>query len=152
MFTPGLRACAYKSASGRGNWPNKDPLGEFGFETLRNPAADEPPDAFQPEAEDLNSYQFTDPYGFVMNSPIDLVDTDGRNIFTRGWNKVTNWFKGNHNVNTGNLIHGNNWTCEISAGSSGARPDQIGVKVTIGWPGPLNPPKKGPELPAPPRQ
>lgn len=30
MFTPGSRACAYKTASGRGNWPNRDPLEEQG--------------------------------------------------------------------------------------------------------------------------
>jgi len=29
--TPGSRGCAYKTASGRGNWPNRDPLGERGF-------------------------------------------------------------------------------------------------------------------------
>ena len=26
MFTPGSRVCAYKTASGRGEWPNRDPL------------------------------------------------------------------------------------------------------------------------------
>ncbi len=35
MFTLGSRACAYKTASGRRQWPNRDPLGEFGFEMLR---------------------------------------------------------------------------------------------------------------------
>ena len=34
MFTPGSRACAYKTASGRHEWPNRDPIGELGFETL----------------------------------------------------------------------------------------------------------------------
>jgi hypothetical protein len=34
MFTPGLRACAYKSASGLGKWPNRDPIGEAGFELV----------------------------------------------------------------------------------------------------------------------
>ena len=34
MFTPGSRACAYKTASGLGKWPNRDPLDEPGFETL----------------------------------------------------------------------------------------------------------------------
>jgi len=28
MFTPGSRACAYKTASGLGKWPNRDPLEE----------------------------------------------------------------------------------------------------------------------------
>ena len=27
---PGSRTCAYKTASGRGNWPNRDPIGEKG--------------------------------------------------------------------------------------------------------------------------
>ena len=38
--TPGLRACAYKSASGRGKWPNHDPMGEPGFEVLRSGRVD----------------------------------------------------------------------------------------------------------------
>ena len=28
MFTPGSRACGYKTASGLGKWPNRDPLGD----------------------------------------------------------------------------------------------------------------------------
>jgi len=34
MFTPGSRACAYKTASGRGEWPNRDPIGERGGANL----------------------------------------------------------------------------------------------------------------------
>jgi hypothetical protein len=34
IITPGSRACAYKTVSGRHEWPNRDPLGEPGFETL----------------------------------------------------------------------------------------------------------------------
>ncbi len=34
MFMPGSRGCAYKTVSGRHEWPNRDPLGEPGFETL----------------------------------------------------------------------------------------------------------------------
>jgi hypothetical protein len=30
-----LRACRYKTAPGRSNWPNRDQLGERGFELLR---------------------------------------------------------------------------------------------------------------------
>jgi hypothetical protein len=30
MFTPGSRACGYKTASGLGKWPNRDPLQEKG--------------------------------------------------------------------------------------------------------------------------
>jgi hypothetical protein len=36
MFTPGSRACGYKTVSGRHEWPNRDPIGEPGFEVLRN--------------------------------------------------------------------------------------------------------------------
>jgi hypothetical protein len=40
MFTPGSRACAYKTASGRHEWVNRDPLGELGginlFRFVRN--------------------------------------------------------------------------------------------------------------------
>jgi len=51
MFTPGSRACGYRTASGRGKWPNRDPLGELGG---------------------LNLYGFTD------NNPLNRVDIDGR--------------------------------------------------------------------------
>ncbi|MFN3706615.1 MAG: hypothetical protein ACK4WM_11560, partial [Thermoflexales bacterium] len=61
MFTPGCRACAYKTASGRAKWPNRDPLGEPGFEAARRGRAklvgDEP-----------------NLYAFVGNDPIDRTD------------------------------------------------------------------------------
>jgi len=47
MFTPGSRACAYKTASGRHEWPNRDPIGEKGGLNL---------------------------YGFVGNSSLNKVD------------------------------------------------------------------------------
>jgi hypothetical protein len=50
MFTPGSRACAYKTASGLGNWPNRDPIGERGGMNL---------------------------YGFVGNQPVDEIDIFG---------------------------------------------------------------------------
>jgi hypothetical protein len=46
----GLRACAYKTASGRGNWPNRDPIGERGGINL---------------------------YGYVGNNPINYFDPFG---------------------------------------------------------------------------
>jgi len=36
MFTPGSRTCAYKTASGLGKWPNRDPKGELGFILLKD--------------------------------------------------------------------------------------------------------------------
>jgi len=50
MFTPGSRACAYRTASGRAKWINRDPIGERGGISL---------------------------YGFVANSPLDLIDPLG---------------------------------------------------------------------------
>jgi len=50
MFTPGLRGCAYKTASGLGKWPNRDPLDEKGG---------------------INLYQF------VQNNPIGYADAFG---------------------------------------------------------------------------
>ncbi len=50
MFTPGSRACAYKSASGLGNWPNRDPIGERGGINL---------------------------YAYVHNSPLTYIDKLG---------------------------------------------------------------------------
>lgn len=50
MFTPGSRACAYKTASGRAEWPNRDPIGEKGGINL---------------------------YGYVGNDPIGRFDLLG---------------------------------------------------------------------------
>ena len=50
MFTPGSRACGYRTASGRGKWPNRDPIGENGGENL---------------------------YGLVGNNPLGYVDRNG---------------------------------------------------------------------------
>jgi len=51
MFTPGSRTCAYKTASGLGKWPNRDPMDEEGGLNL---------------------------YAFVGNNPLNLIDTDGK--------------------------------------------------------------------------
>jgi hypothetical protein len=62
--TPGSRGCGYKTASGRRQWPNRDPLGEPGFETMRNQSAD-------PLGDGLNLY------AFVHNRPTDKFDPLG---------------------------------------------------------------------------
>ncbi len=49
-FPPGSRGCAYKPASGRLAWPNRDPLGERGGRNL---------------------------YGFVGNNPVNYFDLYG---------------------------------------------------------------------------
>ena len=50
MFTPGSRGCGYKTASGLGKWPNRDPIEEPGGDNL---------------------------YEFAVNSPIDSIDDYG---------------------------------------------------------------------------
>jgi hypothetical protein len=50
MFTPGSRACGYRTASGRAKWPSRDPLGERGGLNL---------------------------YGMVGNNPLNLIDPFG---------------------------------------------------------------------------
>lgn len=67
MFTPGLRACGYKSASGLGKWPNRDPIGERGGLNL---------------------------YDYVGNNPVNLVDLFGLsqqdvNSILNGYNQAT---------------------------------------------------------------
>jgi hypothetical protein len=50
--TPGSRGCAYKTVSGRHEWPNRDPLGEAGGINLYSYVGNDPMD-------------FLDPYGLV---------------------------------------------------------------------------------------
>jgi RHS repeat-associated protein len=50
ISTLGLRACRYKTAPGRSNWPNRDPIGELGGFNL---------------------------YGFVRNNPVGRYDPHG---------------------------------------------------------------------------
>jgi len=64
MFTPGSRACGYRTASGRAKWPNCDPLGEAGFELLRGGD----PDLF---GDGPNRYHF------VGNNPVNRTDPFG---------------------------------------------------------------------------
>jgi len=64
MFTPGSRACAYRTASGRAKWLNRDPIGELGFRS----------------SVKINFRQRTiepNPYGFVSNRPINSWDLLG---------------------------------------------------------------------------
>jgi hypothetical protein len=42
MFTPGSRPCAYRTASGRAKWPNRDPLGELGGFNLYSYTSNDP--------------------------------------------------------------------------------------------------------------
>jgi RHS repeat-associated protein len=124
-------------------WLNKDPLGDFEFTDYVTIESDAISNTFDDRIENSSSYQLINLYGFALNNPIDEIDTDGRGI----WKKIANWFKGHHNASKS--IKGENYTCTISAGTKGLRPDQVGITVTVGWPGPLNPPPPGKELPKP---
>lgn len=46
MFTPGLRACGYRTASGRAKWPNRDPIAERGGKNLYIFSGNDPVDFF----------------------------------------------------------------------------------------------------------
>ncbi len=48
MFTPGSRACGYKTASGLGKWPNRDPIGEKGGKNLYAFVGNDPVNEFDP--------------------------------------------------------------------------------------------------------
>lgn len=87
MFTPGSRTCAYKTASGLGKWPNRDPILEaafqYGFYT-KNPN-------FLDDAEDGNEYLF------VQNNPLNKYDflglcdnpvKSGPPQYSQGWWKT----------------------------------------------------------------
>jgi hypothetical protein len=65
MFTPGSRACVYKTASGRSIWPNRDPINEPGFNLLTGKSG----------AFDLDEEKAI--YCFVRNEPISRSDVLG---------------------------------------------------------------------------
>ena len=69
MFTPGLRACGYKTASGRREWPNRDPIGRLGI-------FDKPGRKFVGN-EQLRKRSLLPMYGFVRNNPVSLFDLLG---------------------------------------------------------------------------
>lgn len=60
MFTPGLRSCGYKTASGRPYFLNRDPLEDLGFRLIYEAG----------RARDLSELL----YGFVNNDPINHWD------------------------------------------------------------------------------
>jgi len=69
MFTPGSRACGYRTASGRAKWPNRDPIAERGFQLLtRNVTLD------QKDVANL--------YSYVRNDPAARLDYLGLKIIT----------------------------------------------------------------------
>ena len=74
MFTPGSRACGYRTASGRAKWLNRDPLGEPGFELGRRNMALEHGSIIPVKAELLEGPNL---YTFLSNRPGDDTDAFG---------------------------------------------------------------------------
>ncbi len=65
----GSRGCRYKTASGRRKWPNRDPIGESGFELIRRK---------KPFKNDYPNL-----YIFVANDPMSRLDPLGLDWFDR---------------------------------------------------------------------
>lgn len=76
IITPSSRTCAYKTASGRHEWLNRDPLGEIGFEIIRklgfnSSFAKMISDEIGEENGGIN------PYEFIGNMMLTVIDLDG---------------------------------------------------------------------------
>jgi len=71
MFTPGSRACAYRTASGRAKWPNRDPLGDEAFFTLHTQGKS------RSERRQFRAEALKPLYVFVGNTPINAIDAFG---------------------------------------------------------------------------
>jgi hypothetical protein len=69
MFTPGSRTCAYKTASGLGKWPNRDPIQELGGLNLYDYVYNDPINGFDPLGLDdlAHTYRFG-PYAYTHYS------------------------------------------------------------------------------------
>jgi hypothetical protein len=77
IITPGSRGCGYKTVSGRHEWPNRDPLGEFGFEIARQHNAK----SIHTRTGVAELAQGPDIYEFVCNRPTSRVDLFGLQNF-----------------------------------------------------------------------
>ena len=75
--TPGSRACAYKTASGLGKWPNRDPFGEKGFMVIKFPTWD----IIVETTLGANIYEMVD------NCPVGKFDPFGLSGITTGKGK-----------------------------------------------------------------
>jgi hypothetical protein len=69
-----LRGCGYKTVSGRARWPNRDPLGELGFESIRS---DLPSDLRTVVLVPGELAEGSNLYGFLQNDANDSVDVWG---------------------------------------------------------------------------
>ena len=79
MFTPGSRVCAYKMESGRHEWPNRDPMGDWAF--LRMQLAGKT----RQERESLTRQSRLPNYLFVKNESICHIDYLGLATGTTTW-------------------------------------------------------------------
>jgi hypothetical protein len=69
--TPRLRGCGYKTAPGRSNWPNRDPIEENGGLNLYNYTLNEPVSKFDPDGrEPWIPY----PPGYWIPDPPDILE------------------------------------------------------------------------------
>lgn len=66
MFTPSWRACGYRTASGLGKWPSRDPINELGFQLITR------------QRPEFNWDEERNLYAFAHNNGINRVDIDGR--------------------------------------------------------------------------
>lgn len=72
MFTPGSRACVYEIASGQPNWPNRDPINEPGFESVRLHKR-----GLLRALSKQKRNLYNNLYGFVRNNPVGRYDPLG---------------------------------------------------------------------------
>ena len=83
----GSRGCRYKTASGRRKWPNRDPLGEAGFEALRTaPEFDERERAEQGLRGRVAVQHGVNLYAYELNDPLNQIDALGLEpMLPPGW-------------------------------------------------------------------
>ena len=120
LFTPGWRACAYKTASGRRKWLNRDPLGSSRVVPGTDSLLDN-------ELWPFEYWSAGNLYHFVFNNPVKNIDPLGLDIFIIR----DNCSKFGHEVVIGGNGDGTYWESDKMPGSGPLAPVSCPANISF---------------------